>query len=113
MSDFMQDFNKYTSSALETSSILAFPCRVMGFVCENTNNAVGWLHFFDATVKPADGAVPLMSYKVATASQLILSWNNAQVPLHWFRTGCVVVLSSTGPTLTAVSSKLFSTIAYI
>ena|SRR5579872_5093715 len=103
--------NVYTSSALETtalvtgSSAVANPVRLLGMIYENTSNATGWVQVFDAFAQPSNGAKPLVSIKLSTVSQ-----SSVDFPVCLpCKNGITVVLSSTGPTYTAVNSALFVT----
>jgi hypothetical protein len=105
--------NRYTSTALETFSLVTGSVKVTsgvilaGFLAENTSGSNGWVQVFDAFAQPASGSVPAISVKVPSQTQIsILGCSNI-----WdhYKQGIVIALSSTGPTYTPVSSALFVT----
>lgn len=80
------------------------PGVLFGLSVYNSNAATQFIQLHDAATIPADGAVPVFFFPVATASAFLASWSP---PGRWFRTGIVVCNSSTGPTKTVGSADCF------
>lgn len=71
--------------------------------------AAQWIQFFDATTVPADGAIPECIYTVAATANLTLNW----IPGRPFKSGIVVVNSTTGPTKTIGAANCFFDAQYL
>jgi hypothetical protein len=109
--------NIYTSAALETVSQVTgaadltgtttFKAYLLGMVFENTSAATGWIQVFDGYGTVTNGAVPIVSIKVAATTQS--SFGSPVIFDIPVKKGIMVALSSTGPTYTAVTNSLFVT----
>lgn len=90
--------NVYHSSALEKSAVVKTgAAKLLGLIAETTTDAC-WIQIHDAAALPSNGAVPIVSLKVATAGQVSLDLGSVNcIPCA---SGIVVACSSTGPTLT-------------
>lgn len=103
--------NVYSSAALETTSLVTGTsavnggAKLLGLLAENTSNATGWIQLHNGHAAPTNGAVPIVSIKAATVTQVSLDL--AGVNCLPFSDGIVVALSSTGPTYTAVATSMF------
>jgi len=58
---------------------------------------------------PANGAVPVAVFTVATVANLAVNW----IPGRTFRRGIVICNSSTGPTLTIGAADCFFDAQYV
>lgn len=105
--------NVYTSSALETvslvsgSTVLTRGGSLLGFLADNFSSSAGWVQVFDGHAAPSNAAVPIASFRVGATSQISVGLT-AVVGIS-VNNGIVLALSSTGPTYTAVSTELFVT----
>lgn len=68
-----------------------------GLHAHNSNGAARWIQLFDSATLPADTAVPLLIYSVATLTSVQLDFGVFGLR---FTKGIVVCNSSTGPTKT-------------
>lgn len=93
-----------TSRALEASRIvLAGAGRVFGFTVYNSNVAAQFVLVFDQGSVPTNGETADVVLNVPAADARGVNW----IPGRWFRSGCVLVNSSTAPTLTAGAADCF------
>lgn len=105
--------NVYSSSALETVSLVTGSSslsaiggvKLLGLIADNASGATGWVQIFNGHTAPSGGAVPIVSLRVATVSQISLDC--AGINCIPFSDGIVIALSSTGPTYTAVATNMF------
>lgn len=87
----------YHSRALEASAVVKTgPGIVYTITLTNTNAAARYLQVFDASVLPADTAVPILSRSVPIGDSLTLQWNSG----HPFTVGLIVCNSSTAASKT-------------
>lgn len=86
------------SSALEASHVVATAARSLyRAACLNSSGVDLWLFVLDATILPADGAVPSRTPIPCPAGSIgIDEWQGGTA----LTTGCVLALSSTLATLT-------------
>lgn len=84
-------------------------CKLLGFVVENTSASTVYVQVHDGYVQPTAGTVPLLSIKALAGSQVC--FDASAVECVELLTGCVVAVSSTGPTYTDTTTKdLFMTV---
>ena len=74
---------------------------LFGFSGYNSNSSAQFVQVFDATVLPADGAVPVFVMTAPGASNFSVAWN---LPGRSFTQGILLCNSSTGPTKTIGSA---------
>jgi hypothetical protein len=105
--------NIYTSSAPETlaevTGLVPFTKggALLGLIADSSDGYAAWVQVFDGYAAAVNGAVPLVSLRVAANAQISLDGKAfAGVPVS---NGICIGLSSTGPTYTAVSNSLFVT----
>lgn len=97
-----------SSTGLETSRVIsASACLVARASMLNTNAGVRYIHVFDATSLPANGAVPLDTAHATTGQRAILTY---AIPTTRFATGCVVAMSTTSSTLTLGAAEALFTV---
>ena len=82
---------------------------LLGFTVYNSNAAAQFILLFDAAQVPANGAVPVAVFTVATVANLAVNW----IPGRTFRRGIVICNSSTGPTLTIGAADCFFDAQYV
>lgn len=98
-----------TSSLVSGSSPVSNGVKLIGLTAMNAG-ADGYVQIFDGYAAPSGGAVPIQIVKALSNTQVSLDLSFGCLPLT---TGCVVVLSSTGPTYTAISNSLWTTAFWI
>lgn len=101
------DVTNVSSAAYEKSHILkASAGSLLSLKGYNSKGSAQWIQVFDSATLPADTAVPLLTFTVATVA-------NFDVPLPpgglKCANGIVVCNSSTGPTKTIGSDDVFFT----
>jgi hypothetical protein len=79
------------------------PGRLFGFTAYSSNVAAQWIQVHDLAGPPASGAVPVATFKIATATHLYQNW----IPGRTFTTGIWIGNSTTGPTYTAGAADTF------
>lgn len=98
------------STALVSNAVMcAAACNAFGGFVVNTDTAPIWVMAFNATSKPADGAITTAQWfwQVPASSTLNYNLGYGDIPTNW-TTGLTLVCSSTGPlTLTADAKCLF------
>lgn len=98
------------STALVSNAVMcAAACNAFGGFVVNTDTAPIWVMAFNATSKPADGAITTSQWfwQVPASSTLNYNLGYGDIPTNW-TTGLTLVCSSTGPlTLTADAKCLF------
>jgi hypothetical protein len=82
----------------------------MGFSVSNTKTGSQFVQVFDSSTLPADGAIPLISIDIATATAKTLSFTPGG---RWFTRGCVVCNSSTQGSKTLGSADCLFDAQYI
>jgi hypothetical protein len=93
---------QYTSDAAIAGAIVRdVPCVLAGFIATNANAATRFIQVHDSKTVPADGAVPLMSFKIAAGEQYVLS----EVPLP-LSNGLYICLSTTQNTKTLAGADM-------
>lgn len=86
------------------------PGYLFGISVYNSKGSGQFVQIFDSPVLPDEGAVPEVTYTVATVSNLAVQW----LPLgRSFQRGIYLVNSSTGPTKTIGSADCFFDAQYI
>ena len=80
-----------------------------GFTVYSSNAAAQFVQVFDLTTLPATGAVPAVVFTVAATAQLGVEWIHGRP----FKTGCVIVNSTTAPTYTAGAADSFFDVQYL
>jgi len=87
-----------TSTAEEAGRVVkAGSGRVYGVTYYNNNAGTRWLQFHDATSAPADTAVPVFTYQVATQTSIHIDFGRYG---RLFSTGIYVCHSTTDTTKT-------------
>lgn len=94
----------YNRETLLTSIVLPGRIVVYGFTAYNTKASAQYLNVFDASVLPADDAVPLFSFALAANSGVGFGW---QPNGRQFQTGLVLCNSSTDTKKTIGSADCF------
>lgn len=94
--------NVHTTAYAISLLIFAGQGRLFGFSGYDANASGEFIQVFGGTKAPASGAVPAIVISTGTAASNF-SWYGGTVG-RWFREGCIIVASSTGPTYTAASS---------
>jgi hypothetical protein len=93
------------SNALEASRVLKVgPGVLFGLSVFNNNAATQFIQLHDSQTVPADGAVPVFFFPVATQSSFFVQY---APPGRQFLYGIVVCNSSTGPTKTVGAADCF------
>lgn len=85
------------------------PGYLFGFTAYSSNVAAQWIQVFDLVGAPASGAIPVVAFKVATATHLYQNW----VPARTFLTGIWIGNSTTGPTYTAGAADTFFDVQFL
>jgi hypothetical protein len=81
------------SNALENSHVVtAGEGRLYGFTVSSTRASGQFIQVFDASVLPADGAIPLLSIDIATVTAKGVSWG---ITGRWFYRGIILCNSTT------------------
>jgi hypothetical protein len=100
-----------SSQAYEASRVVKSGAgRLFGFTVYNSAVAAQFIQLFDAQALPADGAVPVAVFKVATVANLAVFWGDWG---RFFNRGIVICNSSTGPTKTIGSADCFFDAQYL
>ena len=89
--------------------VKAGPGTLYGFTVYNSNGAAQFILVFDAQELPANTAVPVAVFTVATVQNLGVEW----LPGRTFERGIVLANSSTGPTLTIGSADCWFDAQYV
>lgn len=76
------------------------PGRLYGFTVYNSNASAQFIQVFDSSRRPADGEIPACVFTVAGSANLPVQW----FPWRTFLSGCWLMNSSTGDTLTGGSA---------
>lgn len=99
-----------SSVIYETSRIVkAGPGVLYGLSVFNSKGSAQWIQLHDSATLPADAAVPLATFTLATVANLVLEFGLYGLS---FVNGIVVCNSSTGPTKTIGSADCFITARY-
>jgi hypothetical protein len=86
------------------------PGYLFGFTVYSSSGSTQFIQVHDSAVLPANGAIPAVTFTLATVAHLAVQW----LPLgRAFQTGIYLVNSSTGPTLTIGSADCFFDAQYI
>lgn len=86
-----------TSKAYENArAVLSGAGRVYGFTVYSSAAAAQFILVFDRAILPSAGALATVVFKVDATDVLGVTW----LPPREFSQGCVIVNSSTAPTLT-------------
>jgi hypothetical protein len=101
MSNLVAQTNS-TSIVYEASRLVCGqPCRLFGFTGYNSKASAQFIQVLDASIIPATGAVPVITFTVPATSNF--SWDDNPNG-RLMAKGIIVVNSSTGPTYTAGSA---------
>ena len=92
----------HTNGYNKTLIVNTGPCLLIGASIYNNNAASQFVQLFDGTVAPATGTQPAAVFTVLTIANLGLYYGSAGRP---FLNGCVIAISSTGPTYTAAGAN--------
>ena len=99
------------STVLEASHVaVSGACRVLGFTASSTRASGQFIQVFDATARPADGAIPLVSIDIATVTSKGLAWDPYG---RWFDRGFVISNSTTQGSLTVGAADCLFDVQYI
>lgn len=94
----------YASARLQASAVVKTgPGILYGITITNTKASAQYLLVFDASVLPADGAIPLLAKSIPANDATGLNW----LPGRTFLVGCVVCNSSTNTSKTIGSADCF------
>ena len=94
------------------SSLVAFSGqgRVMGISVSSTRASGQFIQVFNATAVPSNGAIPLISFDIATVTAKGVAFTPGG---RWFTSGCVVCNSTTQGSLTLGSADCLFDVQYI
>jgi hypothetical protein len=94
------------------ASLVAFTGqgRLMGFTVSSTRGSSQFIQVFDASSLPADTAVPLLSFDIATVVSKAVAFDPGG---RWMSRGCVICNSSTQATKTIGSADCLIDVQYI
>lgn len=101
--------NKHSNAYAASLVVKTGPGILYGFTVYNSNAAAQFILVFDAAAVPANGAIPAVVLTAATVANLGANW----IPGRAFQVGCVLVNSSTGPTLTIGAADCFWDAQYV
>lgn len=96
----LRPFNRRSLAYEAARTVKTGPGILYGFTVYNSKATAQFIQVFDLDTVPADGSVPDAVFTVAGVSNLPVQW----LPGRTFLVGCVLVNSSTGPTLTTGSA---------
>lgn len=97
-----------SSTALEASRVIsASACLPSRVSMLNTNASVRYLHIFNTTSLPANGAVPIDSAHCTSGQRAIITYS---IPTDRCSTGMTVAFSSTSNTLTIGAAEALFTV---
>lgn len=102
--------NKHSNAYAASLVVKTGPGKLYGFTVYNSNAAAQFVLLFDAATVPADGSIPACVFTAATVANLGVSWADVG---RSFNVGCVLVNSSTGPTLTIGVADCFFDAQYL
>lgn len=105
----LEPFNRHSIAYAQSLVVKTGPGILYGFTIYSSNVAAQFIQLFDARTVPGNGAIPECVFTVAAASNLPVQW----LPGRTFRAGCVLVNSSTGPTLTIGSADTYFDAQYL
>lgn len=94
----------YNENALRASIVVPGRICVYRVYAYNSNASTRYIQFFDANLVPADTAVPLMVWPLATATGYEFVWFDSG---RQFQTGLVLCNSSTATTKTLGAADSF------
>lgn len=98
-----------SSPAYESAHVVHSGAGVLyGFTVYSSNVAAQFIHIFDLTTIPANGAVPAVVFSVSATANRGVEWVHGRP----FYSGCVIANSTTGPTLTAGAADCFFDVQY-
>ena len=99
------------STGLEASRVAsAGECRLLGFTVSSTKGSGQFIQLFDATILPADGAVPIVSMDIATVTAKGINFG----PIgRWHFRGIVICNSTTQATKTLGAADCLFDVQYI
>jgi hypothetical protein len=99
---FAQEINLYSSAAAEASAVVKSSSgRIYMLVGHSTSGSDQWIQVHNTTSLPANGAVPVISFKATAGKNFSFSIPEPGIPLN---TGIVVCNSSTQLTKTIGSA---------
>jgi hypothetical protein len=99
------------STGLEASRVAsAGECRLFGFTVSSTRGSGQFIQIFDATILPADGAVPIISIDIATVTAKGVNFG----PIgRWMFRGIVICNSTTQGTKTIGAADCLFDVQYL
>lgn len=101
---------RVNSSALEASKVIkASAGTLWDIVVYNNKASTQYIQLFDSATVPADTAVPVMTFPVATLTTVGISFQQGMT----FSTGIAISNSSTAATKTIGSADCFFTANYV
>lgn len=99
-----------TSTAAEAGRVVKTSAgKVYGFTVYNDNAGTRWVQFHDAAAAPADTAVPVFTYQVATQTSLHVDFGRHG---RRFNTGIYICNSSTDTAKTLGSADSLFDVQY-
>jgi|SRR5215469_6082644 len=100
-----------TSTAYENSRVVkSGKTTLFGISGYNSKASGQFIHAYDASTVPSNGAVPVLIINVAATTNFSVAY---VLPGRFFARGCVLTNSSTGPTLTIGSADCWFDAQYI
>jgi len=95
-----------------SSSLVAFTGqgRVMGFTVSSTRASSQFIQVFNLASLPADGAVPILSFDIATVVAKGVDFGAGG---RWFTIGCVLCNSTTQGTKTLGAADTLFDVQYV
>jgi hypothetical protein len=105
----LEPLNIHSQTLAASLVVKTGPGVLFGFSVYNSKVSAQFVQVFDASILPADGAIPAAVFTVATVANLVRTW----LPGRTFTTGCVICNSSTAATKTIGSADLFIDAQYL
>ncbi len=108
----MADISQNTSTAAYVASLVVknTPGVLFGLTGYNSKGSAQFIQVHDATVTPAEAAIPVITFTVGASSNFSLDYG---IRGRKFEKGIVLVNSSTGPTKTIGSADCWFDAQYI
>lgn len=102
--------NATTTAYVASFQVKAGPGKLYGMTGYNSKGSAQWVQIFDSLLLPADGAVPAVTFTVATVANFAIDFG---IYGRAFKNGIYVVNSSTGPTKTIGSADCWVDAQYL
>lgn len=102
--------NATVAAYVASFQVKAGPGKLYGMTGYNSKGSAQWVQVFDSLTLPAEGAVPAVTFTVATVANFAIDFG---IYGRTFKTGIYVVNSSTGPTKTIGSADIWLDAQYL